>query len=281
MRSTATAQSLTESHFAAPINRHARVDNIERCPTLCSSCNLKEMCLPCGMKGADSKALDEIFYNRRTIKRGASLYRAGTPFQSLFTVRSGFFKSYAVTEDGREQVTGFQMAGEIVGLDGIETDSHSINVEALEDSVVCVIPFAQLENLAGRVPSLQHQFHRMMSREIVRDQGVMMLLGSMHAEERVAAFLLNLSQRFAARGYASAEFMLRMTREEIGSYLGLKLETVSRIFSKLQQSGLIGLDKKRVRLLDLAALRAILGRTCKPMRHIDIHHHDNIKAATL
>src|SRR5690348_4929494 len=111
MRNTATAQSLTESRFAAPINRHARVGNIERCPTLCSSCNLKEMCLPCGMKGADSKALDEIFYNRRTIKRGASLYRAGTPFQSLFTVRSGFFKSYAVTEDGREQVTGFQMAG--------------------------------------------------------------------------------------------------------------------------------------------------------------------------
>ncbi len=213
------------------------------------------------MQNADTQALDDLFFSRRTIKRGASLYRAGTPFQSLFTVRSGFFKSYVVTEDGREQVTGFQMAGEIVGLDGIETDSHNLNVEALEDSVVCVIPFAQLEDLASRVPSLQRQFHRMMSREIVRDQGVMMLLGSMHAEERVAAFLLNLSQRFAARGYAAARFILRMTREEIGSYLGLKLETVSRIFSKLQQGGLIAIDKKSVHLLNVTALKALMGRT--------------------
>ncbi|MBI3546635.1 MAG: fumarate/nitrate reduction transcriptional regulator Fnr [Gammaproteobacteria bacterium] len=279
MRNAVAAKRVViDSQFVEPSNRRAHFGNVERCPTLCSSCNLKEMCLPCGMKSAGSKVLDDLFYNRRTVKRGASLYRAGMPFDSLFTVRSGFFKSYAVTEDGREQVTGFQMAGEIVGLDGIETDSHNVNVEALEDSVVCVIPFAQLEELASRVPSLQHQLHRMMSREIVRDQGVMMLLGSMHAEERVTAFLLNLSQRFSARGYASAEFMLRMTREEIGSYLGLKLETVSRIFSKLQQSGLIGLDKKCVRLLDLAALRAILGRTCQPLRQIDIHNHDNIKA---
>jgi len=261
MRAAATAQSVTKNRFAEPIVHRAKLASVERGPALCSTCHLKEMCLPCGMKSTDATALDELFYNHRTIKRGASLYRAGTPFQSIYAVRSGFFKSYAVTEDGRQQVTGFQMAGEIVGLDGIETDSHNVNVVALEDSVVCVIPFTQLEDLASRVPSLQRQFHRVMSREIVRDQSVMMLLGSMHAEERVTAFLLNLSQRFAARGYAAAEFCLRMTREEIGSYLGLKLETVSRVFSKLQQSGLIGIDKKCVRLLDMNGLKGVLAQT--------------------
>ncbi|MBI3898908.1 MAG: fumarate/nitrate reduction transcriptional regulator Fnr [Gammaproteobacteria bacterium] len=247
--------------MSIPSNRRAAPTNVERCPTLCSSCNLRHLCLPCGMTGTDAEFLDGLHFTRRQLKRGDTLYRAGAAFDSLYAVRSGFFKSYAITEDGHEQVTGFQMTGEIIGLDGIENDTHNLTVKALGDAVVCVIPFAHLEKMASRLPTLQRQFHRMMSREIVRDQGVMMLLGTMPAEGRVTAFLLGLSQRFAARGYAASEFILRMTREEIGSYLGLKLETVSRVFSRLQQSGLIDIQQKHVHLRDMTGLQAILGRS--------------------
>ena len=167
-------------------------------------------------------------------------------------------KTDGLLEDVREQVTGFQMTGEIIGLDGISTEFHTCNSIALEDSEVCVIPYAKLEELSRKVEGLQHQFHKVMSREIVRDHGVMMLLGSMRAEERLAAFLLNMSQRFTARGFSSAEFHLRMTREEIGSYLGLKLETVSRAFSRFQDEGLIAVQQKHIRILDGAGLKRLL-----------------------
>jgi CRP/FNR family transcriptional regulator, anaerobic regulatory protein len=162
------------------------------------------------------------------------------------------------TADGKEQVTGFQMAGEILGLDGIVNDRHTCNAIALEDAEVCVMPFEHMEQLSREFTSLQHHIHKIMSREIVRDQGVMMLLGTMRAEERLAAFLLNLSQRFTARGYSATEFHLRMTREEIGSYLGLKLETVSRALSHFQENGLIGVQQKHIRILDIAGLRKIM-----------------------
>jgi len=161
-------------------------------------------------------------------------------------------------EDGRNQVTGFQMAGEILGMDGISGEAHTCNAVALEDSEVCVIPFGQLEHLSREIQTLQHHFHKVMSREIVRDHGVMMLLGTMRAEERLAAFLLNLSQRFTARGYSPAEFHLRMTRDEIGSYLGLKLETVSRAFSHFQEDGLISVQQKHIVILDHAGLKQLL-----------------------
>ncbi|MCX7163470.1 MAG: helix-turn-helix domain-containing protein, partial [Rhodocyclales bacterium] len=156
------------------------------------------------------------------------------------------------------QVTGFQMAGEILGMDGISTEVHACNAVALEDSEVCLIPFTELENLSSEIRTLQHHLHKVMSREIVRDHGVMMLLGTMRAEERLAAFLLNLSQRFTARGYSPAEFHLRMTREEIGSYLGLKLETVSRAFSRFQDEGLISVQQKHIRILDIRRLKTLL-----------------------
>ncbi|HEX5803337.1 MAG TPA: cyclic nucleotide-binding domain-containing protein, partial [Azospira sp.] len=199
--------------------------------TACSNCNLHEICLPLGLSHDEIEKLDELVSIRRRLKRGEHLYRAGEPFSSIYAVRSGFFKTDVLLEDGREQVTGFQMTGELLGLDGISTETHSCNAVALEDSDVCTIPFSNLEGLSREIQTLQHHFHKVMSREIVRDHGVMMLLGTMRAEERLAAFLLNLSQRFTARGYSPAEFYLRMTREEIGSYLGLKLETVSRAFS--------------------------------------------------
>jgi len=194
------------------------------------------------------------------VKRGEALYRSGDPFNSLYAIRTGFFKSNVLLEDGRDQVTGFFMPGEIMGLDGIGQDRHSCNATALEDGEVCVIPFVRLEELSREVRNLQHQFHKVMSREIVRDQGVMMLLGSMRAEERLAAFLLNLSQRFLARGYSPAEFHLRMTREEIGSYLGLKLETVSRLFSKFQEENLVSVQQKHIRITDVEGLKRLLGQ---------------------
>jgi len=233
--------------------------NLHHLKTVCSSCSLRELCLPMGLSEAEIEQLDTMVYTRKRVKRGENIYRAGDDFSSLYAIRSGFFKSNVILEDGRDQVTGFHMPGEIMGMDGISTDRHACNGTALEDGEVCVIPFARLEDVAHQVRSLQHQFHKVMSREIVRDQGVMMLLGSMRAEERIAAFLLNLSQRFVARGYSPSEFHLRMTREEIGSYLGLKLETVSRIFSKFQEDGLISVQQKHIRILHVDGLEALLG----------------------
>ena len=226
--------------------------------TACSNCNLRELCLPFGLSVEELERLDDLVSTRRRIKRGDHLYRAGEGFDAIYAIRSGFFKTDVLLEDGRDQVTGFQMAGELLGLDGISTEHHTCNAIALEDSEICAIPFSRLEVLSREIHSLQHQFHKVMSREIVRDHGVMMLLGTMRAEERLAAFLLNLSQRFTARGFSHAEFYLRMTREEIGSYLGLKLETVSRAFSKFQEEGHIAVQQKHIRILNVNGLKALM-----------------------
>lgn len=226
--------------------------------TACSNCNLRELCLPFGLSLDELERLDDLISTRRRIKRGDHLYRAGAPFDSIYAIRSGFFKTDVLLEDGRDQVTGFQMAGELLGLDGISTEFHTCNAIALEDSEICSIPFSRLEGLSREIHNLQHHFHKVMSREIVRDHGVMMLLGTMRAEERLAAFLLNLSQRFTARGFSHAEFYLRMTREEIGSYLGLKLETVSRAFSRFQEEGYIAVQQKHIRILDVCGLKALM-----------------------
>jgi CRP/FNR family transcriptional regulator len=185
------------------------------------------------------------------------LFRDGEPFDALYAIRSGFFKTNLITEDGREQITGFQMAGEIMGLDGIVNDRYTCNAFAIEDSEVCLMPYDRIESLAVEVPSLQRHVHKVMSREIVREHGVMLLLGSMRANERLAAFLLNLVQRLYARGYSKSEMLLRMTREEIGNYLGLKLETVSRTFSKFVEDGIIEVNQRHVRIINPEALKLI------------------------
>lgn len=224
----------------------------------CSQCNLHELCLPVGMNAEEIERLDQLVGARRKVRKGQALYRSGDAFEAIYAIKIGWFKTDVLLEDGREQVTGFQMTGEMLGLDGISTETHSCNAVALEDSEVCVIPYDKLEELSREVEGLQHQFHKVMSREIVRDHGVMMLLGSMRAEERLAAFLLNLSQRFNTRGFSPAEFHLRMTRDEIGSYLGLKLETVSRAFSRFQDEGFIAVQQKHIRINDLSGLRRLI-----------------------
>ena len=227
--------------------------------TTCASCNLRELCLPGGLCIDDLERAQTIVYARRRVRRGESIFAAGDEFKSVYAIRSGFFKTSVVDDEGREQVTGFFMGGELLGLDGIGTGRHNGTAIALEDSDVCVMPYTLIEEMARELPSLQRHLHAVLAREIVRDHGVMMLLGSMRAEERLAAFLLNLSKRFTRRGYSQTEFHLRMTREEIGSFLGLKLETVSRLFSKFQEDGLIEVQQKHVRILDAGGLEGLLG----------------------
>ena len=224
----------------------------------CSNCNLRELCMPVGISDHEMDRLDELVAVRRKLKRGQTLFTNGERFTSLYAIRTGFFKTCLATEDGRDQVTGFQMAGEIIGLDGIVHDRHTCDAVALEDAEVCVMPFDRIEELSREVTALQTHVHKIMSREIVREHGVMLLLGSMRAEERLAAFLLNLVQRLHARGFSKSELILRMTREEIGSYLGLKLETVSRTFSKFVDEGIVEVKQRHVRILDTQALQTLV-----------------------
>jgi len=226
----------------------------------CSSCNLRELCMPAGLSAADMARIDQLITTRRKVKRKTALFRTGAPFHALYAIRTGVFKTCVTAEDGRDQVTGFHMAGEIVGLDGIVQDQHTCDAVALEDSEVCVLPFDRIGELSREVGALQHHLHRVMSREIVREHGVMLLLGTMRAEERVAAFLLNLVQRLQARGFSPSELVLRMTRQEIGSYLGLKLETVSRTFSRFAQEGVLEVQHRFVRIADVERLRAVLAQ---------------------
>jgi CRP/FNR family transcriptional regulator len=224
----------------------------------CSNCNMRELCMPVGLSEPELQRIDDLIGTRRKVKRNETLFRNGEKFSSLYAIRTGFFKTCMATEDGRDQVTGFQMAGEIMGLDGIVNDFHSCDAVALEDAEVCVMPFNKIEELSREVTSLQHHVHKIMSREIVREHGVMLLLGSMRAEERLAAFLLNLVQRLHSRGFSQSELVLRMTREEIGSYLGLKLETVSRTFSKFVEDGIVEVKQRHVKILDTEALQRMV-----------------------
>lgn len=232
-----------------------------QCKTSCLTCNLRELCVPCcGLSRAELEVADRLVFSRLHLRRGANLYRTGDRFTSLYGVRNGFFKTIAILEDGREQVTGYSMAGEVLGMDGIAPERHICNAVALEDSEVCAIHFAGLQALAQELPSLQRQVHKMMSREIVREQGVMLQLGTMNSEERLAMLLLDMSRRYAAQGFSDSEFNLCMTREEIGSYLGMKLETVSRTLSKFRKDGLIAVQQKAIRLLNREGLERAMRR---------------------
>ena len=181
----------------------------------------------------------------------------GDPFSAIYAVRWGFFKSTDVHEMGHEQVVGFSMRGDLLGLDGVGVESYNCTATALEDSEIVILPFARLQELARANPAMQRELHGMLSREITRNHGMMTLLGSMRAEARLANFLANLSARFLQRGYSASDFVLRMTRRDIGSYLGLQLETVSRVFSQFQRRGLLKVEQKHIRILDAESLRRV------------------------
>src|SRR5687767_11793029 len=229
------------------------------CAVSCSSCCLRDVCLPCGLDMTGLGEMDELTRGKRRVPKGAVLYRSGDAFQSLYAVRSGSFKSVGLSRAGDEKVTGLHLPGEVMGLDAINNRQHGYDAVALEDSEVCIIPYSSLTQLAQRMPQLQAQLMRILSGDISRDQGLMLLLGAMDAEQRIAAFLLSLSRRYERLGYAATRFSLRMTREDIGSYLGLTLETVSRVFSRLQRDGLIAAQQKDVELKRLDQLREKVG----------------------
>ncbi|CAN5376496.1 fumarate/nitrate reduction transcriptional regulator Fnr [soil metagenome] len=235
--------------------------NREALKASCAACSLHHLCLPMGLDSEDISKLDQIVGRRRRVMRDETLYRMDSPFRNLYAIRLGHFKTYQINPSGEQQITGFQMAGELLGMDAISTDRHNCDAVALEDSEVCEIPFAKLEELFGHIPILLRHFHRIMSQEITREQSVMLLLGNMRAEQRFAVFLVNLSSRYAARGYSATGFQLRMSREDIGNYLGLTIESISRLLSRFKKQGWLKVDKREVQLLDPARLKAIAAGT--------------------
>ena len=233
----------------------------------CANCSMHLLCLPMGLDNAEINKLDDIIGRRRRVLRDENLYRMDDAFKNLYAIRLGHFKTYQINPSGEQQITGFQMAGELLGMDAIGTARHHCGAIALEDSDVCEIPFSRLEELFSHIPTLLHHFHRIMSQEITREQNVMLLLGNMRAEQRFAVFLVNLSARYAARGYSPNSFQLRMSREDIGNYLGLTIESISRLLSRFKKQGWLTIDKREVHLLDLLRLKAMAAGTeeCNPM----------------
>lgn len=232
---------------------------VSRQRTACLSCYLSAVCLPHGVARNEIARLDSLIDEPRKLRQGQYLYRNGEAFDSIYLVRTGCFKTLVLTGDGREQVAGFQMAGDLLGSDGISDEVHTCDAVALEDSQVCALPFARLEALAPQMPGVLRHVHKLMSREVHRDHSAMLLLGTLRAERRLAAFLLNFAQRLGARGAPTYDFHLRMKRREIASYLGLSHEVVCRTMTGFQDDGVLTAQQKHIRILDWDRLTAVAG----------------------
>jgi CRP/FNR family transcriptional regulator len=225
----------------------------------CNNCRLGSICLPFSLETKEVDELDRIIQRSKPLQKGQHLYRESDPFQSVFAVRSGTLKAYRTTDDGREQVTGFYFPGEILGMDGISSNTHASSAKALETAAVCEIPFSSLEKLSSGMPQLQRHFFQLMSREITEDQQLITLLSKSSADERVAAMLLSVSSRNSRRKLSATQFRLSMSRVDIGNYLGLTVETVSRVFSRMQKLAILRVENKEIEVLDLEALRRMAG----------------------
>lgn len=225
----------------------------------CKDCSLASLCLPLSLNLEDMDALDEIVKRGRPLKKGEFLFRQGDAFNSVFAVRSGALKTFSLSDSGDEQITGFHLPSELVGLSGMDSESYPVSAMALETTSVCEIPFERLDELSVQLPQLRRQLMRVMSREIRDDQQMMLLLSKKTADERIATFLVNLSARFRARGFSANQFRLAMSRNEIGNYLGLAVETVSRVFTRFQQNKLLEAEGKEVHILDPIELCALAG----------------------
>lgn len=236
-------------------NRKLKISEIK---VSCSNCSLSDLCLPHGMSHDEMDELDKIVRRQQPYQPGQHIFRAGDPGIALFAVRSGALKSYCTTEDGDEQVIGFTLPGEVVGLDGFSDGSYVSSSVVLETASVCEIPYDKLENMCHVLPGLNHQMMRVVSKEIGADQGMLLLLGKRTAEERLAAFLLGLSTRYHSRGLSASEFNLPMSRQDIGNYLGLAIETVSRLFAGFQKNNLLTVNRRQIVLTDMPKLRAMV-----------------------
>ena len=225
----------------------------------CKDCSLATLCLPLSLSLQDLDTLDSIVKRSRPLKKGEFLFRQGDTVASVYAVRSGSLKTFSVTDCGEEQITGFHLPSEFVGLSGMDTELYPVSAIALETTSICEIPFERLDELSASMPQLRRQLMRIMSREIRDDQQMMMLLSKKTADERIATFLVNLSARFRARGYSPQQFRLAMSRNEIGNYLGLAVETVSRVFTRFQQNELLIAEGKEINLINLIEICALAG----------------------
>lgn len=230
------------------------VVDLHRLRRTCASCSLADLCLPMGLARADVEQLGDLVDVSGPLREGDHLYRENDPFRAIYAVRGGFFKTYLVDEAGREQVLGFHLPGELVGLDAIYPGHHQCNAMALDTATVCKLPYTELSELAAHVPSLQRQLFRLMSKDIGTTHA---LTGDFSAEERLAAFLVALSDRFEARGYSASRFTLAMPRRDIANYLRLAPETVSRVFRRFQDDGLIAVERRDLRLLDPERMKGL------------------------
>jgi len=223
----------------------------------CGDCRMNALCLPLALQTKEVERLDEIIQRGRPLQRDNHIYNAGEEFRSVYAVRSGSVKSYTVSNDGVEQVTGFHLPGEIFGMDGIGQHRYTNSAVAMETSAVCEIPFNRLQELSIAIPSLQRHFFQLMSMEITNDQNLITLLSKNSAEERVATLLLSISNRNLRRKLSPTRFRLPMSRADIGNYLGLTVETVSRVFGRFQKQGMLQVDKKEIEVLELDKLRQL------------------------
>lgn len=221
----------------------------------CGNCRLNSICLPLALESDDIQLLEDIIQRSKPLQKNQHLYREGDDFQSVYAVRSGTLKAYKTTDDGKEQVTGFYFPGEILGMDGISNNAHASSAKALETAAICEIPFTSLEKLSSLMPSLQRHFFQLMSREITEDQQLITLLSKNSADERVASLMLSISSRYARRKLSATQFRLPMSRVDIGNYLGLTVETVSRVFSRMQKMDILQVDNKEIRILDVSGLQ--------------------------
>ncbi|MEH6552102.1 MAG: fumarate/nitrate reduction transcriptional regulator Fnr [Pseudomonadales bacterium] len=235
----------------------------QRCPhnyqVSCGNCRLNSICLPIALETVEIEQLDDIIQRGKPLRKGEHIFRENEVFGSVYAVRSGSLKAYRITGDGKEQVTGFYFPGEILGMDGIGRNRHASSAKALETAAICEIPFERLGDLSTAIPTLQRHFFQLMSQEIAYDQELITLLSKNSAEERIAALLVSLSARFSLRKLSPTHFRLPMSRTDIGNYLGLTVETVSRVFSRFQKTGLLSVDNKELAILDPERLRTTAG----------------------
>ncbi|WP_111979665.1 fumarate/nitrate reduction transcriptional regulator Fnr [Algibacillus agarilyticus] len=229
------------------------------CSVSCQNCSISQLCLPVALNQTDLTKLDDIVERKQPLQKNEFIFKADKEFKSLYAVRSGSFKSYTLADNGDEQVTAFHLPGDIIGFDGINSRKHPSFALALETSLVCEIPYDTLDDMSVAMPELRHQIMKLMSNEITTDQALFALLNRKTAEQKLAAFISSLSYRFKQRGFSAKEFRLSMTRADIGNYLGLTIETISRLLSKYQKEKLIEVNGKFITLLDPKGLEAISG----------------------
>ena len=236
---------------------------INGCAIHCQDCSISQLCIPYSLNETDLDRLDDIIERKKPIQKGQEIFKAGEEMKCLYAIRSGTLKSYTITEQGDEQITAFHLAGDLVGFDGISSGTHPSFSQALETAMICEIPYDTLDDLSTTMPKLRQQILRLMSSEIVDDQNMILLLSKKNAEERLASFIHNLSVRYAARGFSPKEFRLSMTRGDIGNYLGLTVETISRLLGRFQKSGMIAVKGKYITVLDEVQLAELAAASPK------------------